>query len=330
MMCVLFIPLLAAVALILRQFGLNQFDLCSEKAEPFRAAAINPVRVSGCLSRLPYPARALTSGGNKRCAKEAILVKTSKRTVSSILFEGMRGEIPSADRLVLQAIDAKIGLRNDFVSYIRENFSSLVEELQLDAYDLYLTSERRSAAKSIRNHIAGKIGQKGTAEDALQMIEDSFGELDKFFLSLTQSRRARAGAAFQDIMTIMLAKLGYPFAAQPVLDDSKPDYVMPSREWYTKYASDCIILTLKRTLRERWRQVPTEGNSGSTFFLATIDEKVPPAELAKMKDLNVRMVVPARIKAEKYAGSPSVISFEYFFEHFLDPAMKRWKADGAF
>lgn len=329
-MFVLIIPLLAALAIAWRQFAQDQFGRCSERAAPLQTAAMNLVCMSGYLPRLPYLDWALTLGESEQRVGETILAKAKKKAVSSVLFEGMRGEIPTADKLVIQAIDSKIGQKSDFVSYIRENFSSLVEELQRDAYDLYLENERRFASKRIRDHIAGKIGQNGTVSDALKIVEDSFAELDKFFLSLTQSRRARAGAAFQDIMTVLLTRLGYPFAAQPVLDDSKPDYVMPSKDWYTKYASDCIILTLKRTLRERWRQVPTEGNSGSTFFLATIDEKVPPAELDKMKDLNVRMVVPARIKAEMYAGSPSVISFEFFFEHFLDHAMERWKAGGAF
>ena len=166
-------------------------------------------------------------------------------------------------------------------------------------------------------------------ESALAIAEKSFHEWDRFFLSLTQSRRSRAGTAFQEIMSALMEKLGYPFEAQPVLTDSKPDYVMPSKTWYLHNASDCIILTLKRTLRERWRQVPTEGNSGSTFFLATIDAKVPPLELEKMKELNVRLVVPLTLKQVNYRSHPAVISFEDFFEDHLQPAIKRWTKAGA-
>jgi EcoRII C terminal len=265
-----------------------------------------------------------------RQLKKVNMAKTKQRRISSILFERIRGEIPTAERLVAQAVEAKIGRRNDAATYIRENFSSLIEDLQLDAYKLYLASEEASAARIIRTTVEERLPDGGGVEDALNIIAASFGELDKFFLSLTQSRRARAGTAFQEIMSILLRKLDYPFVAQPILDDSKPDYVMPSWDWYKHNATDCIILTLKRTLRERWRQVPTEGNSGSTFFLATIDDNVPGTELDKMKQLNVRMVVPTRLKEHKYAKYPAVISFEYFFEHFMEPAMNRWKVGGAF
>lgn len=261
--------------------------------------------------------------------RQRAMAKARPKKISSILFERIRGEIPSAQKLVLQAVEAKLSGYDDVVAFVRENFSQLIEELQKEAYDLYLASEKASASKIIRQSVAEQLSEAGNVKSALDHFAASFGDLDKFFLSLTQSRRARAGSAFQDIVSILMKELGYPFDAQPIMEDSKPDYVMPSLEWYRHDASDCIILTLKRTLRERWRQVPTEGNSGSTFFLGTIDEKVPPAELKKMQQLNVRMVVPARLKIKKYSSSPAVISFEYFFEQYVEPAIKRWKLQKA-
>ena len=228
-----------------------------------------------------------------------------------------------------EAIELKLGGRNDVHEYIGQNFSQLIETLQVDAYNLYLECERELGGKAIRQHIVDELHGRVEVQAALDAAEKSFHEWDRFFLSLTQSRRSRAGTAFQEIMSALMDKMGYPFEAQPVLTDSKPDFVMPSKDWYLHNASDCIILTLKRTLRERWRQVPTEGNSGSTFFLGTIDAKVPPLELDKMKELNVRLVVPARLKQLNYSKHPAVISFEDFFEDHLQPAIKRWIKAGA-
>jgi len=93
---------------------------------------------------------------------------------------------------------------------------------------------------------------------------------------------------------------------------------------------DAIIFTVKRTLRERWRQIVTEGTRGMGFFLATIDENVTPRDLKDMLASRIYLVVPTRIKAlrKDYTDAPNVITFESFFAFHLDPAMVRWKAAG--
>jgi hypothetical protein len=105
---------------------------------------------------------------------------------------------------------------------------------------------------------------------------------------------------------------------------------MPSRAYYDKNAPDCIIFTVKRTLRERWRQIVTEGTRGLGFFLATIDDAVSENNLEEMKKNRIYLVVPASLKSKitHYKDAVNVISFEDFFDDYLDPAMKRWKKAG--
>jgi hypothetical protein len=83
----------------------------------------------------------------------------------------------------------------------------------------------------------------------------------------------------------------------------------------------------KRTLRERWRQIVTEGTRGLGFFLATIDEKITEAQLQEMKANRIYLVVGGRLKNdnEKYRQALNVITFEDFFRHYLDPAIQRWE-----
>lgn len=91
---------------------------------------------------------------------------------------------------------------------------------------------------------------------------------------------------------------------------------------------DCIIFTAKRTLRERWRQIVTEGTRGLGFYLATIDEKVSKNALDEMKKHRIYLVVPERIKStnSEYNKAENVITFEDFFKYHLDPSVERWKA----
>jgi hypothetical protein len=247
--------------------------------------------------------------------------------LSKALFRECQLLIPSGRAIADAAItDALVGYDGD-IQRIKENFSVLINDVQIDAYRLYQAAESDAAGKAIMKVMRPLVAGT-TADDAFSYLSGKFAILDRFSLSLTQSRRSRAGTAFEVIMSRLLDVLGYPYVPQPKLVGSNPDYVMPSLERYGQYATDCIILTCKRTLRERWRQIVTEGSTGTTFFLATIDDKISGSELDIMKSRNVVVVVPEGLRLSKYAKYHNVISFESFFLHHLDPAMARWTSKG--
>lgn len=242
------------------------------------------------------------------------------------LFRQCGGKIPSGVELTRRAIVEALGQPPYDTEYIKDNFSSLVSDLQLAAYGYYLEAEREVCGEALAAYVKDQANGD-TAADVLQSLQSSFFVLDRFFLSLTQSRRQRAGASFEEVVQTLFRALGYPYTPQPELSGSKPDFVLPSLEHYDVFAADCMIFTCKRTLRERWRQVVTEGLTGQAFYLATIDEGISRPELEKMKDRNVILVVPKLIKVSFYSKHLNVISFESFFDHHLDPAVSRWKAN---
>jgi hypothetical protein len=127
----------------------------------------------------------------------------------------------------------------------------------------------------------------------------------------------------------LFTKLRYPFESQPEIDGN-PDFVFPSISLYQKNAQDAIVFTAKRTLRERWRQIVTEGAKGLGFFLATIDGKVSAAQIREMKGERIQLVVPSKLKEDvrQYATAANVITFEDFLEDYLDPKMTKWKKYG--
>ena len=93
---------------------------------------------------------------------------------------------------------------------------------------------------------------------------------------------------------------------------------------------DATVSTAKRTLRERWRQIVTEGAKGLGFFLATIDDGVSEAQLGEMKAARIQMVVPSSLKRDVplYSAAVNVITLEDFLEDHLDPKMTKWKKQG--
>ena len=161
-------------------------------------------------------------------------------------------------------------------------------------------------------------------EETLNCVGDHAHVLDRFFMSLSQSRKSRAGKAFETIIQTLFTKLSYPYTPQAVIN-GKPDFIIPNVEHFHRNAMDCIIFTAKRTLRERWRQIVTEGTRGFLFFLATIDGGLTDNQLQEMQSNRIYVVVPQEMKTEFYTKANNVISFEMFFSQHLDPAMIRWK-----
>lgn len=183
--------------------------------------------------------------------------------------------------------------------------------------------------KTLLEYFGADRGSALSTPNFEEAVRNSFDELNRFFLSLAQSRKARAGGAFEAIIRKLFTALEYPFDEQIVIN-GKPDFLLPGEAHYRKHPSDCIIFTAKRTLRERWRQIVTEGTRGLGFFLATIDEKVTETQMDEMKASRIYLVVEGRLKDgnETYKQALNVITFESFFRHHLDPAMQRWKEDG--
>jgi hypothetical protein len=210
--------------------------------------------------------------------------------------------------------------------YIRSNFSNLIGEIEHTAHEIYKEHQKKCGTMALLEFFGLDKGLIPATPGFIEAIQGSFEELNRFFLSLAQSRKARAGKTFEEIIRRLFKALEYPFDEQIVIN-GKPDFLLPSEEHYRRHAADCIIFTAKRTLRERWRQIVTEGTRGLGFFLATIDGDITETQLGEMKGNRIYLVVEIRLKENnaKYKQALNVITFENFFRHHLDPAMQRWR-----
>jgi hypothetical protein len=223
-------------------------------------------------------------------------------------------------------IAAKYNFKKDM---IKANFDSLLEETGNKAYELYLKYEADYGKKVLEIFVNQLIKNKEikNISNVGEILGKNFKLLDSFFLSIAQSRKSRAGAGFESMHNTLFKALDYPFDEQVVIN-GKPDFLMPSEKHYLKNPMDCIIFTAKRTLRERWRQIVTEGTRGLGFYLATIDTNVSDNQLKEMLKHRIYLVVPESIKKAHYSGKVNVLNFGEFFEDHLDPKVKVWKKQG--
>ena len=171
-----------------------------------------------------------------------------------------------------------------------------------------------------------KTGFNKAFSDDLESGELSFEKFDKFFLSLSQSRKVRSGGVFELIIENLLKFLEYPLDTQKKIDNKKVDFVLPSLDFYKKNPLNTVLLSAKRTTRERWKQVVPEVSQSNQFYLATIDKKITSDQLKEMEKYRVFVINTLQNidSFSHYKEAANMVSFEHFLDFTLDHQRRTW------
>ncbi len=126
-----------------------------------------------------------------------------------------------------------------------------------------------------------------------------FKDIDDFLKvagSIMNRRKSRAGRSFENHVHAVLLGAGVPHTMRPDLGtDGTPDVVIPSQASYLDAAfppDRLIVVGLKTTCKDRWRQVTQEGLRVPRKHLITLQQGVTATQLNQMEAANVTLVVP--------------------------------------
>lgn len=177
-------------------------------------------------------------------------------------------------------------------------------------FKLYKQAELRQRA----SQMAGILLQGG---DVVASLVRGFGALDQLFLSAAQTRKSRAGLSFEHHVKRLLVDGRIKHEAQVAFGARRPDFVLPDvASLNDKKKTEALILSLKTTLRERWKQLGLERKHGAVF-LATVDDRVSTPAIEEMARNDIVLVVPESLKKSKeavYESEEKVITFRQFFD----------------
>lgn len=174
---------------------------------------------------------------------------------------------------------------------------------------LYKQAELRQRA----SQVAGLLLRGG---DPVEALVRGFGKLNGLFLSAAQTRKSRAGLSFEHHMKRLLVDGRVLHEAQIAVGARRPDFVLPDVAALSDpQRTESLILSLKTTLRERWKQLGLERKHGAVF-LATVDDRVSTPAIEEMARNDIVLVVPESLKKSKeavYEKQDKVITFRDFF-----------------
>ena len=153
--------------------------------------------------------------------------------------------------------------------------------------------------------------------------------------SFSQGRMSRAGGSSQYHLKRLLEIAGYnsEFETQQILNGTV-DFLFPSLEAWKIDRRRCVIISMKRSLRERYKQVFEELDitGGMTVYLLiteTYKESLNDITKPKVKKLdqqNIYLVVRDEIKQKRFPTESNVIGCTIFINEELPNRRKQWNS----
>lgn len=228
--------------------------------------------------------------------------------------------MPSGSKLAKKA-QCKCGFN---ASQIKSDFNNCLKKLLDVEFKLYEQKEKECSVKIIREAEKLKLLKK-TASLA-SSFKYNYPNIRDFFKSISQSRMTRAGGSFENHVKYLFESLKYPFDSQTMLD-GKVDYVIPSEKAFRKNRTACVVISIKRTLRERWKQVVGElaSTNAGRIYMMTADEDISPSKIKEMKKHNVNLIIWDELKKKKFRKYYNVTGFSQFIKIDLPSSEKMWK-----
>lgn len=220
--------------------------------------------------------------------------------------------IPTPDQLSLSAQDVWLreSKAEDMCPYRIKSPGDVVMRISRDIeYSLFKRFEVRLRASQVARILVNN------QRDAIDNIVHAFAQLDAIFLSASQTRKNRAGRSFENHVERLFKDGRIRYEPQIIFGGRRPDFVLPDvKELNNK--GDVIIVSLKTTLRERWKQLSLEKPLGE-IFLATVDDRVSAEAINEMQQHGIGLMVPESLKKSKetvYEKHANVITFRQFFD----------------
>jgi len=174
-----------------------------------------------------------------------------------------------------------------------------------------------------------QLEKGGNGPDALQeavtrLLKGWHVMLRGLFLSVSQSRKQRGGKDFEYQIRTLLELAAIPNEAQSRRE--RADFLLPSSAMLQTERPKAVLLSVKRTLRERWQQVVRELQDIGcpNTYLATAEDRVAPTVVQGINLHNIYVVVWEQVKREQFPTTAMVLGYNQFIVLVTTHFMPQW------
>ncbi|HKL86654.1 MAG TPA: type II restriction endonuclease [Treponemataceae bacterium] len=141
--------------------------------------------------------------------------------------------------------------------------------------------------------------EKYQVENRLKKGFEGVEDFISYSLSIQNRRKSRAGHALENHLESIFSHLDVKFNKGVRTEGySKPDFLFPGKKNYDDLsfsASGLIMLAVKTTCKDRWRQILAEASRIPVKHLLTLQSSISNEQTSEMKRQNVQLIVPANL-----------------------------------
>ena len=217
------------------------------------------------------------------------------------------------------------------------NFSKLLRNLWEQTLPVLEEYEKRSYSEGIPREFISEFpdvfeeaervaSQRGFEEGVTNLFGEWYPMLRRAFLSVSQSRMQRGGKDFELQIEGLLDLAQIPYHKQEI--ENRTDLILPSLEIHQLNPTISAVVSVKRTLRERWAEVAEElfNLRSPNVFLFTADENVTANHVVRIcGQYKIHLVVWDSEKRKKFPTEPLVLGYTEWATERLGALRSRWE-----
>lgn len=247
------------------------------------------------------------------------------------------GQLPSSEEIVRETFE-RLGYVDGLVNPedVPRRFNELLRNLWTEALVTLEHHEERSYAEGIPRELyrdypdileaAEQIAsQQGFRAGTTHLFSTWYPLLRRAFLSVSQSRMSRGGKDFELQIEGLLSLANIPFHKQEI--ENHTDLILPDLATHERNRNISLVISIKRTLRERWAEVAEElfNTRSPNVFLFTADENVSPGHVAQIcRQYNIHLVLWDTEKTQKFSDEQLVLGFTEWASQRLPILQQHW------
>jgi hypothetical protein len=218
------------------------------------------------------------------------------------LVAAARATIPSVDDISAEAFRnlRKDGLTDD---HVRADFGDVLVRAEHEIERVYRMYEAK-ALDLLVDHYSPKLTAvldgDGKAGGIRRIVDEAFDDVVAFEFSGGQSRKSRAGSAWEKLGPRLLDLIGIP-CEKPTGEAAERynqiDRIVPSIEMADNKPEQVIFLSFKRTFREKWRVLVDESRHGYVLLVSLgIGQDITKKKIREMSKKKLVVYVPHEVK----------------------------------
>ena len=185
-----------------------------------------------------------------------------------------------------------------------------------------------------------RVRQEGQLPSSVEIVRETFERLDYVSESLEPAqviarfnemlwnlwKETRGGKDFELQIEGLLDLAGLPYHRQET--ENRTDLILPDLQTHRANRNISAVVSIKRTLRERWAEVAEElfNLRSPNVFLFTADDSVSQNHVNRICDqYNIHLVVWDHVKRSKHPERPLVLGYSDWATDRLPVIMQYWR-----